>query len=65
MGSEMCIRDRFTRFLTGRPDASAEDLQEDLAFLESGTRGFVTAMDDLESPLEIQVGGEVWLATEE
>ncbi|NIA25483.1 MAG: hypothetical protein GWP04_07915 [Gammaproteobacteria bacterium] len=52
----------FTRFLTGRPDATAGELQEELAFLESGTRGFVTAMEHLEFPTEIRLGGEVWLA---
>ncbi|GBE20882.1 MAG TPA: hypothetical protein ENH00_14085 [Actinobacteria bacterium] len=52
----------FTRFLVGRPDAPAGGLQEDLAFLGSGTRGFITAMEHLESPTEIRLGDEVWLA---
>jgi len=55
--AEPCVP--FTRFLSGRPDAGAVDLQDDLAFLQHGIRGFVTAMDDLESPVEIRVGDEV------
>ena len=55
--AEPCIP--FTRFLSGRPGADAVDLKDDLAFLQHGTRGFVTAMDDLESPVEIKVGDEV------
>jgi len=58
--AEPCIP--FTRFLIGRPDAPAGELQEELAFLGSGTRGFITAMEHLESPVEIRLGGEVWLA---
>lgn len=49
----------FTRFLSGRPDADAADLQTDLAFLRDGVRGFVTAMDDIQAPVEIRVGDEV------
>jgi len=49
----------FTRFLSGRPDADAADLQTDLAFLRDGVRGFVTVMDDLQAPVEIRVGDEV------
>jgi hypothetical protein len=55
--AEPCIP--FTRFLSDRPRADAVDLQGDLEFLRLGIRGFVTAMDDLESPFEIRVGHEV------
>ncbi len=57
--AEPCVP--FTRFLLGTPDASADEVQEDLAFLQHGTRGFVTAMDNLSEPLEIRVGDEVQL----
>jgi hypothetical protein len=55
--AEPCIP--FTRFLSGRPGAGAADLQDDLAFLQDGVRGFVTAMDDLDAPFEVKVGDEV------
>jgi hypothetical protein len=55
--AEPCIP--FTRFLSGRPDADAVDLQDDLAFLHYGIRGFVAAMEYLNSPVEVRVGDEV------
>jgi hypothetical protein len=58
--AEPCVP--FTRFLLGEPDASVHDVQDDLAFLKHGTRGFVTAMDNLSEPVEIRVGDEVRLA---
>lgn len=57
--AEPCIP--FTRFLSDRAGAAAVDLQDDLAFLQHGVRGFVTSMDDLEVPVEIGVGDEVWI----
>ena len=51
----------FTRFLTRRPQAAAEELQEELAFLENGTRGFVAATSFLDQPVEVKTGDEVWL----
>lgn len=57
--AEPCIP--FTRFLLGTPDASADEIQDDLAFLKEGTRGFVTAMENLADPVEIRVGDEVRL----
>ena len=55
--AEPCIP--FTRFLSGRPGANAVDLQDDLAFLQGGVRGFVTATEDFDVPVEISVEGEV------
>lgn len=57
--AEPCVP--FTRYLLGTPAASAYDVEEDLAFLQGGTRGFVVGLTDLEEPVEIRVGDEVWL----
>lgn len=57
--AEPCVP--FTRFLLGSPDASAGEVRQDLAFLQHGTRGFVTAMEQLSEPVEIRVGDEVRL----
>ncbi len=57
--AEPCVP--FTRYLLGAPEASSYDVQQDLTFLQGGTRGFIVGLTHLEHPVEIGLGDEVWL----
>jgi len=51
----------FTSYLLGSDEVlSHEEVADHLAFLSTGTRGFILAVDHLDRPVEIQVGDEVF-----
>lgn len=56
--AEPCVH--FTRFLLGRPDAPLEDVKEPRNFLRNGMRGFVMALEHLDTPVTVRAGAEVW-----
>ena len=50
----------FTSYLLGSDEVLGhEEVADHLAFLSTGTRGFILAVDHLDQPVEIQVGDEV------
>ena len=53
---EPCVE--FTRFLTGRPDASAKDMKPDREKLRNGVRGFAVGIPGLDE-IEVTVGDAV------
>ena len=52
----------FTSYLLGSDEVLGhEDVNDELAFLSSGTRGFILSLDHVERPVEIHVGDEVFI----
>jgi hypothetical protein len=52
---------QFTSFLLGLPyKAEREEIAEELAFLDNGTRGFVFSLDEVAKPTMIKVGDGVF-----
>jgi hypothetical protein len=52
----------FTSYLLGSDAVLGhEEVADHLAFLSTGTRGFILAVDHLDRPVEIQVGDEVFI----
>lgn len=52
---------QFTSYMLGLPyKAAAEDIAEELAFLDGGTRGFIFGVDELVAPVTVKVGDEVF-----
>jgi hypothetical protein len=50
----------FTSYLLGSDDVLGhEEVNDELAFLSSGTRGFILSLDHIERPVEVHVGDEV------
>ena len=41
--------------------AAVEDIADELAFLDEGTRGFIFRVDELTEPVIVEVGDEVFL----
>lgn len=51
----------FTSFLLRSPDVlPREEIADDLAFLSTGTRGFIVSVDHVHRPVELSVGDEVF-----
>ncbi|MEN8115035.1 MAG: hypothetical protein ABFS21_11685 [Actinomycetota bacterium] len=51
----------FTSFLLGSPVVlPREEITEHLAFLSTGTRGFIVSVDHVDRPVEIAVGDEIF-----
>ncbi len=51
----------FTSYLLGSPTVlDREEIEDDLVFLSTGTRGFIVAVDHLDGPVEIELGDEVF-----
>jgi len=47
----------FTSYLLGSPTVlGSEEIEDDLAFLSTGTRGFIVAVDHLDGPVEVEIG---------
>ena len=53
---EPCVE--FTRFLTGRPGASAQEVKPDREKLRHGVRGFAIGIPELDQ-IEVTVGAAV------
>ena len=52
---------QFTSYLLGLPAvADREEIAEELAFLDAGTRGFVFQVDEIDSPAVIKSGDAVY-----
>ncbi len=52
---------QFSSYMLELPyKAEAEDIAEELAFLEGGTRGFRFGVDELVAPVTVKVGDEVF-----
>jgi hypothetical protein len=52
----------FTSYLLGSDTKLPRDqIKEELAFLDGGTRGFIVAVDHLVGPATLEVGDEVFL----
>ena len=53
---------QFTSFMLELPyKADVEDIADELAFLDEGTRGFIFRVDELAEPVIVEVGDEVYL----
>jgi len=51
----------FTSHLLKSPTVlPREEIEEDLEFLSTGTRGFIVSVDHLEQPVELSIGDEVF-----
>ncbi|MEN8234082.1 MAG: hypothetical protein ABFR89_04090 [Actinomycetota bacterium] len=51
----------FTSFLLGSPEVLPRgEITEHLAFLSTGTRGFIVSVDHVDPPVEISIGDEVF-----
>lgn len=51
----------FTSYLLGSDEVLGhEEVDDELAFLSAGTRGFILSVDHIERPAEIHVGDEVF-----
>lgn len=51
----------FTSYLLGSPDVLPRDeIADHLAFLSTGTRGFIVSVDHVDRPVEVSVGDEVF-----
>ena len=52
----------FTSYLLGSDEVLGhEEVKDELAFLSSGTRGFILSLEHIERPVEIHVGDEVFI----
>ncbi len=53
---------QFTSFMLELPyKAEADEIADELAFLDEGTRGFIFRVDELAEPVVIKVGDEVYV----
>lgn len=51
----------FTSYLLGSPTVLPRDeIEDDLAFLSTGTRGFIVSVDHIDRPIELSIGDEVF-----
>jgi hypothetical protein len=51
----------FTSYLLGSPTVlDRGEIEDDLAFLSTGTRGFIVSVDHIDRPIELSIGDEVF-----